>query len=331
MPDHHDLLWEKIAGKLHGELSLEEEIEFNQMMLESTHLQDFEKAKKIYSTLVETGPVSADGKNYSWKKVAYRITPGRLSWIKASFKYAAIVLLSFTTGYLFQPTKVETGIHYSEIFVPYGEMSQITLSDGTRVLLNSGTTLRFPDKFGENNRTVSVDGEAYFNVTKIPDKPFTVQSDDLNVKVLGTSFNYSAYKEDATASVTLVEGIVEVQDTTGRTISTLLPGHMLTKNNKTNSISTKEVKTEFYSSWSEGKICFDDEPFDQIAKKIERWFNVVIYFENEQLKTRRFTGTILKNKPVDQIMQAFELLSPIRFKHQINANGKDKITIYKRS
>jgi ferric-dicitrate binding protein FerR (iron transport regulator) len=103
---------------------------------------------------------------------------------------------------------------------------------------------------------------------------------------------------------------------------------MITKNKKQTDLTIQNVKTNFYSTWVEGKMFFDDEQMDQIAAKLERWYNVEITFANEQLKSRRFTGTILKNKPVDQIMQALELLSPIRFKHQINVAGKDKITIF---
>jgi ferric-dicitrate binding protein FerR (iron transport regulator) len=106
---------------------------------------------------------------------------------------------------------------------------------------------------------------------------------------------------------------------------------MVTKGKRSNSLNITEVKTASYTAWTKGEIFFDDEQLDQIAFKLERWFNVEIAFDDPQLKTKRFTGTILKNKPVDQIMQALELLSPIKFHHQINANGKDKITIYKRT
>lgn len=328
MSDQFDTLWEKIAGKIHGELSAKEETEFNEMIQNTNHLREFEKAKKIREDLSYAGSVSAEGRIQSWDSVEKSIKFDQLRWIKTALKYAAIVVVTFAAGYLFQHKPIGKEIRYSEIFVPYGQMSQVTLSDGTKIWLNSGTTLKYPDQFGENSRTVSISGEAYFKVAKNAENPFFVKSNDLTVKVLGTSFNYSAYKEDATASVTLVEGKVEVQDVNGETMATLHPGQLLTKNKSTNTITTKEVKTAFYSSWSDGKISFDDERFDQIAVKIERWFNVDIAFDNEQLKSQKFTGTILKNKPVDQIMQAFELLSPIRFKHQINTNGKDKITIY---
>ncbi|MCX6221726.1 MAG: DUF4974 domain-containing protein [Bacteroidia bacterium] len=332
MIENQDSDWEKIAGKLHNELSVEEEIEFNEMMSGKGHLIKFEKAQKIKEDLSKAGPISENGKIVSWHRVGAGIKTYRLRWIKAAMKYAAIVAVAFIAGNLFRShSSLDQAPHFSEIFVPYGQMSQLTLSDGTKVWLNSGTTMRYPDRFSEDSRSVSVKGEAYFQVAKMPDKPFTVNSADLKVKVLGTSFNFSAYPEDNYSSVTLVEGKVAVQDCEGKTIVKLHSGQIATKDKNTKTLTIKEEKTAFYSAWIEGKIFFDDERLDQIALKLERWFNVEIYFADQQLKSKRFTGTILKNKPVDQIMQALELLSPIKFQHQINSNGKDKITIYKRS
>jgi ferric-dicitrate binding protein FerR (iron transport regulator) len=255
-----------------------------------------------------------------------------MRWIRISLKYAAIVTLAFLAGNLLRTqTPADNTLHFSEVYVPFGQMSQLVLSDGTKVWLNSGTTLRYPDKFGDKSRSVTITGEAFFKVAKIQDKPFTINSTDLSVQVLGTSFNFSAYKEDNFSSVTLVEGKVAIEDGKGAAIAHLRPGQMATKEKSSDKLNIKEVKTASYSAWTEGKIFFDDERLDQIAFKLERWFNVKISFEDPQLKSKRFTGTILKNKPVDQIMQALELLSPIKFKHQVNANGKDKITIYKRT
>src|SRR5664279_2435977 len=100
----------------------------------------------------------------------------------------------------------------------------------------------------------------------------------MKVKVLGTSFNLSAYKEDAATAVTLVEGKVAVQDNAGKTIALLSPGQKATKNNNETSIDIRNVETGFYSSWTDGKIFFDDEPLAQIAIKLERWFNVEVIF-----------------------------------------------------
>ena len=331
MTDQQDSHWEKIAGKLHGELNAEEETEFGELMAEKTHWLEYEKAQNIKKRLSEAGNVADDSKISSWSSIQKGIRQYQLRWMRTTLKYAAIVLFAFVAGNLFRTApSVDQTLHFSEVHVPFGQMSQLTLSDGTKVWLNSGTTLRYPERFGEINRTVTVIGEAFFQVTKMPDKPFIVNSSNLKVEVLGTSFNFSAYGEDSYTSVTLVEGKVAVQDSLGKTLAKLRPGQMATKERTLNTVEVKEVKTASFAAWTEGKIFFDDEPLDQIAYKLERWFNVEISFADPLLKSRRFTGTILKNKPVDQIMQALELLSPIAFQHQINANGKDKITIYKR-
>jgi len=332
MTEDHDAYWEKIAGKLHGELNSEEETEFSEMITDNTHLLEFEKAQKIHDNLAKTGLISPNDKVNSWKKVEKRIKIHRLGWITTVLKYAAIIVMAFIAGNLLKPpAPADQEIRYSEILVPYGQMSQIKLSDGTKIWINSGTTLRYPDRFAGTNRSVSIEGEAYFEVAKMPTIPFIVNTSDIKVEVLGTSFNLSAYKEDKGTSVTLVEGKVTVLDNAGKTVAQLIPGQKATKNKSEAKIDIQTVQTSFYSAWTEGKIFFDDEPLDQIAVKLERWFNVEINFADEKLKSQRFTGTILKNKPVDQIMQALQLLAPIQFKHQVNAIGKDKITIYKRT
>jgi ferric-dicitrate binding protein FerR (iron transport regulator) len=332
MSEHPDPKWEKIAGKLHGELSQNEETEFNKMIRDNAHLQEFEKAEHIKANLLKVGLLPEEAKIASWSKVEQGIKSRQLGWIKIAMKYAAIIIVAFVAGNFLRlsPPAGKT-IQYSEIHVPCGQMSQVTLSDGTEIWLNSGTTLRYPECFGEKSRSVEVKGEAFFKVAKMAEKPFTVNSTDLKIEVLGTSFNFSAYQEDSYSSVTLVEGKVAVQDNLGKTIAELHPGQMATKEINSKILNIKNIKTYSYSEWIEGKIFFDDETLEQIAFKLERWFNVVISFDDPQLKSKRFTGTILKNKPVDQIMQALELLSPIQFKHQINPNKKDKITIYKRT
>ena len=332
MTDNFDSHWEKIAAKIHGELSSDEEAIFDQMMTDEANLYGFEKTQLIHQNLAKSGPVAENGKVKSWNRTENGIRAYQFRWVKTVLKYAAIVVVAFIAGNQLRPSAPpEKEIRYSEITVPFGQMSQLKLSDGTKVWLNSGTTLRYPEQFAGDQRSVMIKGEAYFEVAKMAHKPFTVNTADMTVEVLGTSFNVLAYKEDAATSVTLVEGKVVVRNMEGKSIAQLNPGQMATKNKTETNVEIKNVKTAFYSAWIDGKLFFDDEPLDQIAVKLERWFNIDIVFANQQLKSYRFTGTILKNKPVDQIMQALELLSPIRFKHQVNATGRDKITIYRRT
>ena len=333
MIENSDSHWEKIAKKLHGELEINELSEFERMMNDPVYVEEFEKAQQIHRHLTEIKSISPSSKK-SWRKIELGIKNDQSYRINAVLKYAAIIFVAFIAGNLLKPLipgDAKKEIRYSEIKVPYGQMSQITLSDGTKIWMNSGTVLRYPEQFAANNRTVTINGEAFFEVTKMDYSPFIVNTTDMKVQVLGTSFNLSAYKEDASTSVTLVEGRVSIQNSSGNTIARLVPGQMGTKNKNLTTVAIENVETSSYKAWTEGKIYFDDEPLDKIAAKLNRWYNVDISFANQKLKSHRFTGTILKNKPVDQIMQALELLSPITFKHKINATGKDEITIYKKT
>lgn len=334
MIENSDSHWEKIAKKLHGELETNELSGFERMMNDPVYSQEFEKAQKIHRHLSELRSISPNGNKKSWRKIERGIKNEQSLRINAVLKYAAIVFVAFIAGNLLKPLitpDVEKEIRYSEIKVPYGQMSQITLSDGTKIWMNSGTILRYPEQFAANNRTITIEGEAYFEVTKMDYSPFTVNTADMKVQVLGTSFNLSAYKDDASTSVTLVEGKVVIQNIFGNTIAQLTPGQMGTKNKNLATVAIQNVETSSYKAWTEGKIYFDDESLDKIAAKLDRWYNVEISFSNQKLKSHRFTGTILKNKPVDQFMQALELLSPITFTHKINTTGKDEITIYKKT
>jgi len=332
MTEEKDPFWEKIAEKFHGELSIDEEAEFIRQIDDRAGLLDFNKAQKIYDQLTQIGlkPYQESGK--SWEKVESGIKGDQLRWLKVFVKYAAIIIVAFIAGNMIKLfTPAEKEIRYSEIRAPHGQMSKVVLPDGTRIWLNSGTTIRYPDRFTAEKREVAISGEAYFEVARMPKNPFTVKTSNLQVEVTGTSFNVSAYKDDPTTSVTLVEGKVELKDNNGKTIARLNPGQLAVKSKNNSNVNIKDVETSFYKAWIDGRIFFDDQPLDQIATKLERWFNVDIEFATERLKNYKFTGTILKNKPLDQIMQALELLAPIRFKHQVNATGKDKITIYKRT
>lgn len=334
MIENSDSHWEKIAKKLHGELEINELSEFERMMNDPVYVEEFEKAQQIHHHLTEIKSIFPSSNKKSWRRIERGIKNEQSNRMNAVLKYAAIIFVAFIAGNLLNPLisgDEEKEVRYSEIKVPYGQMSQITLSDGTKIWMNSGTVLRYPEQFGANNRSVAIDGEAYFEVTKMDYSPFTVNTADMKVQVLGTSFNLSAYKEDASTSVTLVEGKVAIQNNSGNTLAQLAPGQMGTKNKNLATVAVQNVKTSSYKAWTEGKIYFDDESLDKIAAKLNRWYNVDISFANQKLKSHRFTGTILKNKPVDQIMQALELLSPITFKHKINATGKDEIIIYKKT
>lgn len=214
-----------------------------------------------------------------------------------------------------------------EIYVPLGQMSEMTLYDGTHVWLNSGTKLIYPNNFGKETREVKLEGEAFFKVNP-GEIPFKVQIKNNTIEVLGTSFSAIAYPEDNYSQVTLIEGAIIIKDKADNKLAEMEPRQQINIPEDSNSeASLKLVDTRFYESWIEGMIQFDDEQLSEVARRLERWYNVQIIFTSKAASNLRFSGTVLKSKPIDQSMKAMSLLLPIKVEYQNNLANKDVITI----
>ncbi|WP_136468613.1 FecR family protein [Flagellimonas onchidii] len=196
-------------------------------------------------------------------------------------------------------------LEFNTLMVPYGKRFQVALSDGTKVHLNAGTTLRYPVKFISGlNREVYLDGEAYFDVVKDRGHPFLVNSNNLSVNVLGTKFNVKAYPENEHISTVLAEGSVEVLH--NETPSALLePGHMATWHKSSKSMTVEEVDIEPYLAWMQGRLILNEVAFEVILKRLERQYNVEIINNNPDLYGRYFTAKF----DVEDINQVMESLS----------------------
>lgn len=200
------------------------------------------------------------------------------------------------------------GLVYSTLTVPFGKRFYITLSDGTGVNLNAGTSLRYPVKFikGEQ-RQVFLTGEAFFDVAKDKEHPFIVNAEQLNVQVLGTAFNVSAYPEDKITDVVLVEGKVSLypEEQTMQEGATIKPGEKGTLDKNSDKISTEFVDVSIYTSWINGDLVFRDMTFESIIKKLERHFNMKIILTNEKLKHEIFNATFKEEPTIEKILDAF--------------------------
>jgi ferric-dicitrate binding protein FerR (iron transport regulator) len=268
----------------------------------------------------------------SWGRVNHYFSQKKIRIIKTFSTYAAILIVAFFVGNAVRSVwMVNPGPeHETRISVPLGQMSEVTLYDGTQVWLNSGTTLRYTSNFGDNNRNVSLDGEAFFKV-KHGKLPFRVKLRNSEIEVMGTSFNAVSYKEEQLSKVTLVEGSVRINDPDGKEMMTMTPSQQAVIPENTENIQVSEVNAGFFYSWTEGKIVFEEERLADVALQLERWYNVEIGFEGKGVGDLRFTGTILKNKPIDQIIKAFQLLLPVEIVYRNNIQEKDKITISKQN
>ena len=194
---------------------------------------------------------------------------------------------------------------YNTIKVPYGKRFELKLSDGTDVHLNAGTSLRYPVRFinGEN-RQVYLNGEAYFEVAKDAKHPFIVGSNDMNIKVLGTKFNMTSYKEDAKTYTVLVEGSVAASSKLVEHHEVLLkPGNRVFFENKY--LKTETVDVRKYIAWVSGQLMFIDDSFGVITNKLERKYNVDIVNNYDELNDIMITATF-KEENIEQVLKTFQ-------------------------
>jgi transmembrane sensor len=230
-------------------------------------------------------------------------------------KYAAIIFLAFFASKLiFQTRKTDTKVAlvYNEIMVPPGQMAQLTLSDGTSVMINSCSTLRYPAIFQSGERKVFLTGEAYFSVAKSK-IPFLVKTSHREVKVLGTKFNVMDYPTDKLYQTTLIEGRIAMLDTSGKEFIQLTPGDQYSFDHRHNRQVVKKVNTNLYDSWKDGIYVFDHETLGGLSERLERIFAVKIIIQNDRIRNYKFTGTISRNVPFEQILKIIQVSAPVKY------------------
>ncbi|MCH4896487.1 FecR family protein [Marinilabiliaceae bacterium JC040] len=200
-------------------------------------------------------------------------------------------------------------LKYNEIFIPRGGEYQLVLSDGTRVKINSETKIKYPIAFGNKKRIVYLEGEAYFEVSKDAKRPFIVNCNGIKTRVLGTSFNVSSY--DNIISTTLVEGSVVVEYKKSQTIK-LTPGEQSIYNVSSQSIKKQKVDVDLFVLWKDGTYKFVNEKVENIMKTISRWYNIDVFFANEEVKKIRFTGKVQRYKNISSFIEILEMTHDIR-------------------
>jgi ferric-dicitrate binding protein FerR (iron transport regulator) len=221
---------------------------------------------------------------------------------------------------------------YNTLTVPYGKRFALKLSDGTKVHLNAGSSLRYPVKFieGQNRQVFVETGEAYFNVAKDTKHPFIVSNNKINVRVLGTQFNLSSYPEDSTITTVLVEGSVRLYASNEEyniNKSTILePGYKAEWNKIKKSITIEKADIDVHTAWINGRVILKHMKFDDIIKKLERHYNVEIVNNNTSLGNEFITATF-DIETIEQVFEVINELHPIAYKimnTKILINNKNK-------
>ena len=238
-----------------------------------------------------------------------KTTARRFTLYRNLLKVAAVLITGLIISTFFLYTKQEKLSEIATIETvktPYGARTSFKLPDGSEVWLNSGSTISFPRQYGVIRR-VELEGEAFFKVVK-DGKPFVVETRLGKVEVMGTSFDVKAYANESFVT-TLVEGSVKVNDRTNQ-VATLKPGEQSVIT-AANEYRLKVVNTNLMTSWREGKLIFVKEPFANVTKEFERWYNVKIELQGERLKKLGYTGTI-ELETFSEVLELINTTTPIK-------------------
>ncbi|KIO78196.1 hypothetical protein TH53_04895 [Pedobacter lusitanus] len=207
---------------------------------------------------------------------------------------------------------LKTAASLNTIETPRGGQYQVNLPDGTKVWLNAASSLSFPARFSGSERKVKLQGEAYFEVAKNKEMPFIVNSGKQKIEVLGTHFNVSAYADESKIKTTLAEGSVKVSLTDNKLEQQILkPGQQAITENH---IQVMPADIEEILAWKDGLFMFNNEDLENIMKKVERWYDVKVDFQEKDLREKHFSGTVSRFGKVSQILKTLELTGSVHFK-----------------
>ncbi len=249
--------------------------------------------------------------NEAWSELKRHLSPGN-RWMEV-IKYAAVfiasILISGTAFWTYYAD--QSPDEYTTVTSPNGQISNITLFDGTNIWLNAGSSLKYSRAFNKSNREIFLDGEAFFSVIKNGNKPFVVHAGDAQVKVYGTEFNLKAYGNETQIETVLIEGKVQVTSSGGDVV--MKPGERLILSRTTGKSLINQVNPEEYTSWKGGKIYFNNETLQNLILQLERWYEVKFTFAHEHLKSYRFSGVINKDKTLNYTLRIIQEINKVQF------------------
>lgn len=213
----------------------------------------------------------------------------------------------------------------NKVIVSYGKKSMIVLSDGTKVWLNAGSQLVYPAVFVKDTREVSLIGEAFFDVVKNPEKPFIVKASDVNVQVLGTRFDISAYPEDRTIQTVLEEGKINLKYSGNGLfkrdyVVEMVPNQLVEFDKESREASSTMVNVSKFISWKEGMLEFEKINLTRALKQVERFYNVKILMDDPAIGYFKLSGKLdLKDEPED-VLNVIKLTVPIDWQRKSNGD-----------
>jgi len=351
-----------IVRHLKGEISADEKKELFAWVYKSTENEKlFYTLKDIWETAKYRQVVMKSETDGEWEKFALiairkktlKFTEHQkmLRKLYRGLKIAAFVVLAFGIGILTQRLLPQKEV-YACVKVPFGAKTEVELADGSKVWVNSGSTLKYPARMDGKEVHLYLHGEAFFDIVSNPNRKLNVKTSTINIQVLGTTFNVRSYDDEGEVETTLVKGLISVSGQIGdkfiepvvlkpREQMRLIKGNMelTVKNmdektaspimkNEANSDAVKpvvrptlEVKERVdlvpITSWKENKLIFKNERFEKLAREMERWYDVRINIEDSLLLSAVYTGTFEK-ETIEQAMKALSLSLPFTYRIEKN-------------
>ncbi|MGQ7868183.1 FecR family protein [Sunxiuqinia sp. sy24] len=205
-------------------------------------------------------------------------------------------------------------IEYNTLNIPRGGEFSLSLSDGTKVWLNSETILTYPLQFGEHERVVELIGEAYFEVKHNSEKPFRVKINGQIIEVLGTSFNISSYPDESESKTTLVNGSVRIRINESDENVVLEPGYQCVVNRFGHDYSIEEVSLRKVTAWKDGNYIFEEETLETMISVLSRWYDFTYLFKTNEARNLKFSGKLKRTDKFEDILTIIERTNEVKFK-----------------
>lgn len=237
---------------------------------------------------------------------------------RSLYKYAAVILLlGFISYFSYQKggDNLRNALAEIEVEAPAGSQTRLHLPDGTTVLLNSDSRITYAQDFGVNSREVTLQGEGYFEVAHNQKIPFYVRTEDVQVRVLGTKFNFRDYPEDGEVVVSLIEGKVALKNKIRQEADlVLMPDEQMVLDKKEKVMKKESMNAQAVLQWAEGCLSFDETPLLEVAKILERSYDIEIEFTEESLKELRFYGNFNRTKQgINDILNALSATGKVHY------------------
>jgi transmembrane sensor len=320
--NHKNDIEQLIVRYLNGEYSIADRQELEQWLARSEdNRRIFYKIKDVWDVSLKKEDNTREAllqfyrQQASQRKTATKV----LRLWKTVAGVAAVLAIGFISVFVLNMLTRETPDTWREsammsFKVPFGSRSEVNLSDGTVVVLNSGSELKYPGTFVDGKREVSLSGEAFFDVKSDKEHPFIVKTHDFNVQVTGTQFNVCSYTDDNFSKVSLVKGRVGVLCGRDHNVVDIIPGQhfYLDKEKRKYKVSESDVAME--SSWKDGEFRFKEIAFPELLKRLERWYDVKLFYSAPELDEMLYNGNFRNHETIWQVLDGLKLSTPIDYK-----------------